>query len=224
MPGRILPLFLCLVACDSSTERKPDSQSDTGSDTTPAPDPEAEADCEDGVDNDGDGLKDCADSDCADAFVCNLPDEIDHQTDIIFDGYTIECDTGIFGTHEVEVGDCRTVLTTTLAVATEGELCPDCDRTYVGAFTVEEDNCDDLSGDDHRPSEGRFGFVFRSETERDLWSQELDGTWALAVSMTSTDGTWAYSDSGDVDYEYDECENSPLTIGNLTVALEFTDR
>ena len=218
-------MLFVLPACVDGASSTPDpTDNDTGDTSEPDTETAADADCEDGVDNDDDGLADCDDPDCTTAFVCTWPDAINHRTDISFEGYDVECDLGIFGSYDVEVDDCQTIMTSPLTVTTDGSLCTECDRTYAGAFTVEQDTCDDLTGDGHRPSEARFGFVFRSETERELWSEDSGGQWAPAITMTLENGMWRHSDSGEVDYEYDDCENSPLNIGLLTVSLEFTDQ
>ena len=42
--------------------------------------------------------------------------------------------------------------------------------------------------------------------------------------MTKTGKLWEYSDSGEVVEDIDDCDNSPLTLGNLTVTLSFEDQ
>ncbi|MFT4977156.1 MAG: hypothetical protein ACI8S6_003061 [Myxococcota bacterium] len=225
MLRRLLPVLclLSLVACDGSDgDNSKDGRDSGDTDSTDTDEPASEADCSDGADNDDDGSIDCADSDCAAEFVCSWPDTMSHRTDIFFDGYTVECETWL-GTFEEEVDDCRTNITAPLSVATDGDICPKCDRTYVGPFTYENDNCDDLTGDGERPTEGRFGFVFISETERELWSQDDLGAWAPAVTMALADGIWSYADGGEIEVANGDCDNSPLTVGMLTVTLSFVD-
>lgn len=224
----LLPLSItALIACgdkddesDSGHAHSTDSgHSDT--DTTDVPDPET--DCEDGADNDSDGLADCEDDDCAEDFVCNYPDSISHRTNITFDGYEIECDLGWLGTHDKQINDCATRFSIPLAVAEKGPLCTDCDLTFFGPITYDYDDCDDLTGDSTRPTEAWFGFKFIDESTREMWSQDEKGTWGKAVTMTKAGGVWEFSESGEVVEDIDDCENSPLTLGNLTVTMTFED-
>ncbi|MFT5682863.1 MAG: hypothetical protein ACI8RZ_003787 [Myxococcota bacterium] len=221
---RWLPIILAtsLIACgdkDDGSDTGP-SSSDSGADTT---EPQTETDCEDGTDNDEDGVADCLDDDCAAAFACNYPQNILHRTNIAFDGYLVECETWI-GTFDEQVDDCSTRLSSPLVVATKGNLCAECDLTFTGQFTYDFDDCDDLTGDSARPTEGWFGFVFIDESTRELWSQDDAGTWSKAITMTKTGGVWEHSDSGEVVENVDDCDNSPLTLGNLTVTLTFEDQ
>jgi hypothetical protein len=216
-----LPLLAACGDKDSGDDTGPGSGSDSGDTDTNTPDPET--DCEDGSDNDSDGLTDCEDDDCADAFVCNYPDSISHHTDISFDGYLVECDTWL-GTFDEQVDDCATQFSIPLTVATKGPLCTDCDLTFTGPITYEFDNCDELTGDSTRPTEAWFGFVFIDESTRELWSQDGAGVWSKAVTMTKAGGKWEFSESGEVVQDVDDCDNSPLTLGNLTVTMTFEDQ
>ncbi len=222
---RWLPLILTasLFACgDKGSDDSGTDTDDSGADTD-VTEPQVETDCEDGSDNDEDGVADCEDDDCADAFVCNYPDSILHRTNIAFDGYLVECDTWL-GTFDEQVDDCSTRFSSPLTVATEGNLCTECDLTFTGQLTYDYDDCDDLTGDGTRPTEGWFGFVFVDESTRELWSQDGAGVWAKAVTMTKAGGIWEHSDSGEVVEDVDDCDNSPLTLGNLTVTLTFEDK
>jgi len=228
MIARILPLMCCLslIACDGGTSTTKDSggtdtSGNTDTDETNTPDPET--DCGDGIDNDEDGLADCLDDDCAAEFSCTWPDTIGHRTQFNFDGYEVECDLGIFD-KEFTVDDCVTDIRAQLSVATDGDLCTDCDRTYAGTFNYETDTCTEPEDMGDRPTEGRFGFVFVSETERELWALNDAGAWEYAITMPLKDGRWSHTDAGEIEYEYDDCRNSPLTVGNLAVTLSFTDQ
>ena len=226
-----LTLALTAAGCDGGGggDKTDDTATDDsgggggGGDDTDTPDPET--DCEDGTDNDEDGLIDCEDDDCAEVFRCTWPDSLAHKTDVFFDGYEVTCETWI-GDFDEQIADCNTNIEATLALATEG-LCTECDRTYEGAFNYVFDDCDDQfdDGSGGEPAtSGRFGFVFTSETERDLWTvDEASSAWVYVATLTSTDGTWVFSENGDVTVPVDECDNSPLTVGNLAVTLTFTD-
>ena len=227
---RWLPIILVasLIACGDkgSDDSGSDSTSDSGEGTdtdTDTTEPQVETDCEDGADNDEDGATDCEDEDCAEAFVCSYPDRIFHRTDIEFEGYLVECDTWL-GTFDEQVDDCATRFSSPLTVMTEGDLCTECDLTFTGSLTYEFDDCDDLTGDSTRPTEGSFGFVFIDASTRELWSQDDAGVWAKAVTMKKKGKLWAYSDSGEIIEDIDDCDNSPLTLGNLTVTLSFEDQ
>ncbi len=218
-----LPLIL---ACDES------SSSGSGTDPTVEADdtgelaeavPQPESDCEDGIDNDEDGSIDCIDSDCAEVFHCTWPDAISHETEVVFDGYDVECDLGWLGTYDKQINDCTTFFTAPLVRTEQGELCEACDGTFAGPITYVYDDCDDLTGDGTRPTEGRFGFRFLSETERELWSQDDSGVWQLGFTMTLQGESWSFTDSGEVQVDTGDCENSPLTVGNLTVTMTFVD-
>lgn len=225
----LMPITLVsLFACDGKDNDSGDVQTtDSGSTDTTVPDspdaPDPETDCEDGKDNDTDGAADCEDEDCSDAFSCSYPESISHTTRISFEGYEVACETWL-GTFEEQVDDCRTEFTIPLVVATEGKLCSQCDLTFTGAITYTEDNCDELTGDSTRPTEGWFGFVFIDESTRELWSQDESGAWAKAVTMKNTGGKWEFSESGEVAEDIDGCDNNPLTLGNLTVTMTFVDQ
>ena len=217
----ISTLALLFSGCgdkDSTTDSGSTTTTDSGADTEPA----TESDCEDGTDNDADGAADCEDSDCSEAFVCNWPETITHNTDIAFDGYEVECDTWL-GTFEEQVDDCATRFSIPLTIATT-DLCMECDLTFTGPITYDYDDCDDLTGDNTRPTEGWFGFAFVDENTRDLWSQNGAGIWEKAITMKKTGAKWEFSESGEVSEDVDDCDNSPLTLGNLTVTMTFTDQ
>ena len=65
-----------------------------------------EWDCDDGIDNDGDGLTDCDDPDCADAWECRVPETCEWEAEIGC-GETAEGDTGLYGTHEMTSYSCK---------------------------------------------------------------------------------------------------------------------
>ena len=220
----LLPITLItLLACDGKASDSGDAQSSDSGETSTTAAPEPESDCEDGADNDTDGLVDCADEDCADVFVCTYPESIGHTTNVSFDGYEVACETWL-GTFEEQVDDCVTEFTIPLTVATAGDLCSECDLTFTGPITYNEDNCDELTGDSTRPTEGWFGFVFIDESTRELWSQDEKGAWAKAVTMNNQGGVWEFSEDGEVVEDVDGCDNSPLTLGNLTVTMTFVDQ
>ena len=215
-----LALLVGLSACgEKGTDDTAGATTDSGS--PDAPDPEA--DCDDGADNDGDGATDCDDSDCAAAFECTYPDAIGHTTAVEFDGYEVECETWL-GTFDEQIDDCATLFSIPLTVATSGDLCAECDLTFTGPITYDFDDCDELTGDSTRPTEGWFGFVFIDENSRELWSQDESGAWAYAVTMKRSGKEWTFAEGGEVVEDVDECDNSPLTLGMLTVTMTFIDQ
>ena len=82
-----LAFSLLLAACNGTTDDKTDDE--TGVECTDGVDcPEI---CDDGADNDGDGLADCEDSDCADGCVEDCFDGIDNDGDTFIDCEDADC-------------------------------------------------------------------------------------------------------------------------------------
>ena len=42
--------------------------------------------------------------------------------------------------------------------------------------------------------------------------------------MKKQGDTWEFSESGEIVEDIDDCDNSPLTLGNLTVTMTFVDQ
>lgn len=185
--------------------------------------PENETDCQDGADEDEDGLADCLDSDCAAEWFCSLPDRIDFRSTVFFDGYTIECEKwGIEFDYDVE--DCRADAVSNLTLVEKGRVCAECDRTYQGTLTYNEDSCSALL-ETTAPTRAEYGFVFLDARTRELWSPDEVGTWTFVERLSSTDGlVWQMSGAEEMWANPDECDNGDQNLGLLTVDLSWTDR
>jgi hypothetical protein len=182
-----------------------------------------EGDCTDGVDDDDDGKADCLDPDCAEVFECTWPDALDHTSRFQFDGNTIECQ--VWGVDvDYDVPDCTTALTASLTELTGAQACQSCDRSYSGAFTYTQDTCSELLGTT-LPQSGAFGFVFVSETQRELWGQDEAGQWAFSSLVDSTDGrNWELTASEAVYDDPEDCDNGTQNLGTLTLTVAFVDQ
>lgn len=230
---------LLLVACDGDLydggDKNPPGPQDEGSDSGSASDggtdggsddgtsgPTTEQDCENGADEDGDGDIDCADADCADAWNCNLPDAMQYRGLIDFRGNTIECEA--FGIEfDYDVDDCQTDASGRLTRIQDARACTECDRTYYGSLSYAVDSCSDMLETDPVP-DALFGFVFLSETERELYSQDpTDGTWYFIETITRTKGEWRISGSDAVWADPDDCDNGDQNLGTLTITTSFKD-
>jgi len=205
-----------------------DGDTDGDGDGTDGDDPLTEADCEDGADDDGDGAIDCEDEDCAEVFKCTWPDVIEHQTQVNFDGNEEVVCVVIDGIWEEEfsVDDCETILDAQLTWTEDGSLCPSCDRTYEGLLEVRSDSCESLTGEPVKDVEGRFGFTFITENERELWAlDELTNEWTYVINLLgSEDGEWSFTEGVAFSEDFSKCTNSPLELGYFSVTLEFSDR
>jgi hypothetical protein len=183
--------------------------------------PDPEADCQDGVDNDEDGLMDCEDDDCADVAPCWWPSSMRHDGVFDFDGFEVTCETWI-GDFDETVPDCQTTYTSTLTEVTDPALqCPTCDRTFYGALSYTADTCGDLTGGDN-PTEAYFGFVFTSPTEWTLYGDDGSGGWEAGVPLTVSGADYSFAHTEPLYYDSGECDNDPLHIGNLTITWAFT--
>ena len=97
---------------------------------------------------------------------------------------------------------------------------------FSGGVTVLTDSCTDQFGDggSPAPSSFTFGFVFTSENSRELWGKDdTSGVWSKAIDLTLSGTTWSYSTSDRVNVPVDECDNSPIDVGQLTATFDFTD-
>ena len=161
--------------------------------------------CDDGEDNDGDGLADCDDEDCADREFCGWPAGLSH--------------TGIFDFDASFLAELAGYPSCTVAFNSEldrirgsGE-CPGCDRTFGGTATYTETSCAENSGD--LPSELSYGLVFTSETEWAVWA--FDGTsWGESGTASGGGGTYTL-------YREDPVEYDGQDGGTLITTLTFTE-
>ncbi|MCB9777560.1 MAG: hypothetical protein H6742_03265 [Alphaproteobacteria bacterium] len=198
-----------------------DSGGDGGSDDGGGG-PTTEQDCDDGLDEDSDGSADCLDADCASAWNCNLPEGIEYRGQIDFRGNTIECEA--FGIEfDVDVDDCQTDASSNLRWIQDARACPECDRTYFGTLSYAVDSCSEML-ETTPATEALFAFVFLSETERELYSQDpTSGTWYYLDTMTRAEGRWTLSGSDSVIADPDDCDNGDQNLGTLTITTSFRD-
>jgi hypothetical protein len=175
---------------------------DVGDDDDQQADPET--DCFDGQDNDEDGLIDCADSDCAAEFECTWPGQMQHQARFQFFSESVLLD------------DCETRFESLMVKTTQGELCPMCDRTYEGQYQYSINSCADLleAGGVDLPDEGRYGLVFISEYEREIFTRNTEGQWESVGVASRDDGVGHYILSRNDDAD---------GWGILVTELTFTD-
>ena len=139
-----------------------------------------------------------------------------------FVGYEIQCD--VLGIPiPFDVPNCRTAFSSELADDPTLPPCPECDRTYGGAFVYSEDTCGELL-EQASPTSGAFGFVFTSETEWEFFTINAEsGGWESAgTAVDEGDGTYAFSTSAVLSDNPEDCDwPSDQDLGELTVTLSF---
>ena len=181
---RILFSFcLFAVACTGPTAPDP-ATTDTDDTDVDIPTP-VETECDDTIDDDGDGLTDCEDTDCVAVELCTWPANIELVSEITYEpnglaqlaGYT----------------DCTVQAVSQLA-RDRDQSCEGCDFVLCGAFTYPIDDCPN-DPDFPRPTDGCFGFDFVSDTawtfygqnpENDLWEEVAPLTGPGPLSWTDT--------------------------------------
>ena len=186
--------------------------------------PTVESECNDGADNDDDGAIDCDDSDCADAFECNWPDAMNHDTQMDFAGRTIECKfAGISIPYDVE--DCQTRFTAALTYDPNETGCTSCDRVYKGPLNWLNDSCSELLGETGpKPEVTEYGIEFVSETERRLYVNDATTGWTSTVTLTLNGTSWENITEVPIEEDIDDCNNGVQYLGDLTVRVGFTDQ
>jgi len=177
--------------------------------------PTDDTECGDGADCD-----DTSDTDTAPT----VPTSITHTSDLAFTGKTIDCDLLEVGvTAPFPVPDCTTLVTATLTQITEGDLCADCDATYEGPLTYPTDTCSTLLGITP-PATGAWGFVFTSDTARELWLKNTAGTWTKTADLTGADGAFNHTNTQALNEDLPGCNNGEQNIGDVAVTATFTDQ
>jgi hypothetical protein len=163
--------------------------SDTGEIERLALPPESE--CEDGLDNDEDGLADCEDEDCGEVFYCTWPGAVEHSVILSYEASTLATWAGY--------RDCEGAMTAVLAT-TETGACDICDRTFEGTVQLTHDTCPADFGE--RPATVSYGVVFTSQTERTFYGPTEEG-WIVIGSDTDVDGlgVFEFSLNEHIDYE-----------------------
>lgn len=214
-----LSLLGALCACAGTDTPTPKDTGATTVDTdTNAPD--AELACDDGLDNDEDGLADCADPDCDSTLACSTPQAMSHQLTLSFEGWRITCDDGS-GPQPYEVSDCATVLELEMARVNAGVTCPDCDATYAGSVAVVSDDCEDTLGLE-LPGTLNYGVDFTSRNQRGLWELGDDG-WQETLTLEAEESLWTGGDTAVVEADLEGCDNGVQALGAMTRAFSFQD-
>lgn len=136
--------------------------------------------CDNGIDDDGDGLADCADPDCAIAAPCLPPEQCDNGIDDDLDGLADCADASCIGTGTCTGSAC--VVNADLGVLGRGAV-----------VRLPFDTA--LATDDNRPSCGgdgpdvTFSFVLQSHANVVL-SLEQTGDHVLALTTEAGPGSW----------------------------------
>jgi len=187
---------------DDDVGHNDDDDTGPGDDDDQQADPEV--DCQDGQDNDNDGLTDCADSDCETEFVCTWPSQMQHMAKFEF------ISSGAWP------GDCETRFESLLVKTNQGDICTQCDRTFEGQYQYSVNTCADILelGGVDLPEEGMSGIVFLSENEREIFTRNTEGIWEAV-------GT-AVLDSG-VGHYILERQDDVESFGVLRTSMTFTD-
>lgn len=150
-----------------------------------------ESECEDGIDNDEDGLADCEDEDCAEVFHCTWPGVVEHSVVLSYEASTLAKWAGY--------RDCDGAMTAVLST-TETGACDICDRTFEGTVQLTHDTCPADFGE--RPTTVSYGVVFTSLNERTFYGPTDEG-WIVIGSDTDVDGlgVFEFSLNEPIDYE-----------------------
>lgn len=215
----LLPLAACDrrptgdddAAADDDTSDDDTSDDDTSDDdSTPeeTPPPPEDA-CEDGLDNDEDGLADCEDDDCADVFRCTWPAAQQHTATLHYDANTLAEFAGY--------NDCDTLISSAMTELLGASACPTCDRTFEGTYVYTADNCPQ-DPDDPRPTFGSYGIDFVDAQNRNVYGRDDGGSWNSIGTATdaAASGTFVLTRSDPVVIE-------GLDVGTLQTTLTFTD-
>ncbi len=215
----MIALSLALFACapETTTGDDPDLDDPVGTEDTADPvddteqeDP-AELDCEDGADDDGDGLFDCADPDCGEAFVCTWPEAVSIHTVVDYDANDV---AETFG-----VTDCVLELRGALPQGADGSACADCDLDYQGQVTYDLGSCpDDYIS---TPNPLTYGVVFIDEDTREYWTRDPDIWEYLGQATRSAAGAWVVATTEPVFYEVPLL--GEVEVGTFTLTRTFTD-
>lgn len=191
---RRLLLAVALGGCAGS----PDGA--TGDQGIEVPDPpdipevaETEIGCDDGVDNDIDGLLDCLDPDCSGQAPCSVIQSFYFSDTLSFSpGSPLVCEDG--SSLELEV--VYDVVGGRVSRDTDSErACEACDATYSGVpdeFYSAGDTPDWLEAvlTLERPDQEEMlvGLVFVDDSNVDVWLPDGDGSWRFVLTAAAEDG------------------------------------
>lgn len=170
-------------------------------DARPPAGPETE--CDDQIDDDGDGAVDCADSDCAGAVQCSWPTAMQMDLELDYQASSL----AKLGGYD----DCVTRIAAPISASGE-PACATCDRAYRGPYTYVSDSCPAAP----RPTEGAYALRFASDTEREVHVLDDAGVWQLVGMATGSGGVYTLTRTDPVDYEGSDA-------GDLTTRMTFTD-
>ncbi len=188
-------------------------------DTTPPP---PETDCSDGLDNDGDGLRDCEDPDCDLIAPCDQPTAIFHTGNVVFNGSEIECYVAGWP-FDVDVDDCQTTYSSSMGAPTTVPACAVCDATFEGPNSYSVDSCASLIGQ-ASPTSGAFGLIFTSTSQWEFYARNEDtGQWESGgFAVNDGSGTYTFTASDTVSGSPPDCDwPTDQTLGTITLTLTF---
>jgi hypothetical protein len=171
--------------------------------------PTSESDCNDGLDDDGDGAIDCLDADCAADWWCTWPSGWSHTATFAYDANQIAKIGGYT--------DCTTELVATLATSTVSP-CATCDRTYAGATTYVSDTCTAMVG--LTPTTViAFGVDFdvNNPTCVTVYAPNESGIYGDAAGLACDTGSGTFTLS-----RTDPVIVSATDVGSLETTLSFT--
>jgi hypothetical protein len=193
---------------DAADDDAADDDTSDDDDETPTP-PPPETDCEDGLDNDEDGVSDCDDSDCAAVWRCTWPHSVQHTASLHYDANALAELAGY--------DDCDTQISSPMSDAGANPACPACDRTFTGLFTYTLDTCP-TDPDNPRPTSGAYGLVFVDTASRTVFGQDDAGSWVNLGVATDASGSGTYTL-----VRTDPVEVESFDAGTLQTTLTFTD-
>ncbi len=166
---------------------------------------EPETECDDGLDDDADGLTDCDDDDCAGVLSCDWPTSLSHSATIAYEASWLAELSGY--------NSCAVSFNGTLNTVRDDGVCGACDRTFEGAVTYTDTSCSDNPGE--LPTTLRYGIVFTSENAWAIWS--TDGvSWGESGTATGGGGTYTLSRSDPIEVDGNDA-------GDLNTTLTFTE-
>lgn len=200
------------AATDDDSTAGDDDDDDTGADddTTPEPTPLPPEDaCEDGADNDEDGLADCADPDCEDVFRCTWPVALTHTATLHFDANTLAEFAGY--------NDCDTMISSTMTELLGAGACDSCDRSFEGNYVYTADDCPQDPADP-RPTFGSYGIDFVDAQTRNVYGRDENGAWNSIGTAFDAGATGTFTLT-----RTDAVVVKGIDAGELDTTLTFTD-
>jgi hypothetical protein len=146
--------------------------------------------CDDGEDNDGDGLADCDDDDCVDRAFCGWPTHLSHTGSFYFDAS--------FLAELAGYPSCLVAFNASLDRIQGSGECPGCDRTFGGDANYTDTACAESASE--LPAEVSYGVVFASDTSWRIFASDGD-SWGESGVATGGNGTYTLSREDPVEYD-----------------------